>query len=138
MVIFSDNTAGGRCSLENFPCVNEPNAVCKDGCCVCNDGYSKMGGSCVHGMRTDIDINILSRVNYHKGSDEGLRFRSVSADITKTYLYNVDPLKFQFDIVKLGFTGVYIILLISSQKHRLWVQRGDSIGYLQSMFEAEM
>ena len=24
-------------------------------------------------------------------------------------------------VVKLGFTGVYIIVLISSQKHRLWV-----------------
>ena len=41
--------------------------------------------------------------------------------ITKTCLYNVDPLKPHFYIVKLGFTGVYIILLISAQKHRLWV-----------------
>ena len=29
--------------------------------------------------------------------------------ITKTYLYNSDPLKPYFYIVKLGFTGVYII-----------------------------
>ena len=35
--------------------------------------------------------------------------------ITKTNLYNVDPLKPHFYIVKLGFTGVYIILLISAQ-----------------------
>ena len=35
--------------------------------------------------------------------------------ITKTYLYNVDPLKPHFYIVKLGFTGVYIIILISAQ-----------------------
>ena len=41
--------------------------------------------------------------------------------ITKTYLYNFDPLKPHFYIVKLGFTGVYIISLISVQKHRLWV-----------------
>ena len=41
--------------------------------------------------------------------------------ITKTYLYNFDFLKPQFYIVKLGFTGVYIIFLISAQKHRLWV-----------------
>ena len=41
--------------------------------------------------------------------------------ITKTYLYNIDPLKPHFYIVKLGFTGVYIIFLISAQKHRLWV-----------------
>ena len=41
--------------------------------------------------------------------------------ITKTCLYKVDPLKPQFYIVKLGFTGVYIIGLISAQKHRSWV-----------------
>ena len=35
--------------------------------------------------------------------------------ITKTYLYNCDPLKPHFYIVKLGFTGVYIIFLISTQ-----------------------
>ena len=39
--------------------------------------------------------------------------------ITKTCLYNFDPLKPHFYIVKLGFTGVYIIFLISAQKHRL-------------------
>ena len=42
-------------------------------------------------------------------------------NITKTRLYNFDPLKPHFYIVKLGFTGVYIIFLISAQKHRLWV-----------------
>ena len=41
--------------------------------------------------------------------------------ITKIYLYNFDPLKPILNIVKLGFTGVYIIFLISAQKHRLWV-----------------
>ena len=41
--------------------------------------------------------------------------------ITKTCLYNFDPLKPNFYIVKLGFTWVYIIFLISAQKHRLWV-----------------
>ena len=54
--------------------------------------------------------------------------------ITKTRLYNFNPLKPHFYVVKLGFTGVYIIFLISAQnidcgyslepprrKHRLWV-----------------
>ena len=36
-------------------------------------------------------------------------------DITKTRLYNFDPLKPNFYIVKRGFTGVYIIFLISAQ-----------------------
>ena len=35
--------------------------------------------------------------------------------ITKTCLYNFDPLKPHFYIVKLGFTGVYIIFHISAQ-----------------------
>ena len=35
--------------------------------------------------------------------------------ITKTCLYNVDPLNPHFYIVKVGFTGVYIIFLISAQ-----------------------
>ena len=45
----------------------------------------------------------------------------ISAIITKTGLYIFHPLKSHFYIVKLGFTGVYIIFLISAQKHRLWV-----------------
>ena len=41
--------------------------------------------------------------------------------ITQTRLYNFDPLKPHFYIVKLGFTEVYIIFLNFAQKHRLWV-----------------
>ena len=59
--------------------------------------------------------------------------------ITKTRLYNFDPLQPHFYIVKLGFTGVCIIFLISAQKHRLWYsleppRRGGSNEYSQSMF----
>ena len=42
-------------------------------------------------------------------------------NISKTRLYNFDPLKPHFYIVKLGFTGVYTIFLIFAQKHRLWI-----------------
>ena len=42
--------------------------------------------------------------------------------ITKTYLYNFDPLNPHFYILKLGFTGVYIIFLIFARKHKLWVR----------------
>ena len=35
-------------------------------------------------------------------------------NITKTCLYNVDPVKPHFYIVKLGFIGVYIIFLMSA------------------------
>ena len=46
---------------------------------------------------------------------------SNETNITKTCLYNFDPLKPHFYIVKLGFTGVYIIFLISAQKRILCV-----------------
>ena len=59
--------------------------------------------------------------------------------ITKTYIYNFDPLKPHFYIVKLGFTGVYIIFLISAQNIDYGYsleppRRGGSNEYPQSMF----
>ena len=42
------------------------------------------------------------------------RVVKVNNFIRKTCLYNSDPLKPHFYIVKLGFTGVYIIFLISA------------------------
>ena len=67
----------------------------------------------------------------------------VHAIITKTCLYNFEPLKPHFYIVKLGFTGYTLFFLISSQKHRLWYsleppRRGGSNEYLQSVFWAEI
>ena len=61
------------------------------------------------------------------------------AYITKTRLYNFDPLKPHFYIVKLGFTGVYIIFLISAINIDCGYSlepphRGSSNEYPQSMF----
>ena len=60
--------------------------------------------------------------------------------ITKTCLYNIDPLKSHFCIVKLGFTGVYIIFLISAQKTDCGYsleppRRGGSNEYLNLCFD---
>ena len=59
--------------------------------------------------------------------------------ILKTCLYNFDPLKPDFYIVKLGFAGVYIIFLISAQNIdcRYLLEppcQGSSNEYQQSMF----
>ena len=59
--------------------------------------------------------------------------------ITRTCLYDFDPLKPHFYIVKLGFTGVYIIFLIFAQNidcgYSLEPPRRDgSNEYPQSMF----
>ena len=75
--------------------------------------------------------------------NKGIQPFKGSMHITKTYLYNFDPLKPHFHIIKLGFTGVYIIFLISTQKHRLWYsleppRRGGSNEYQQSIFCAEI
>ena len=40
---------------------------------------------------------------------------------SRKHAYITDPFKPHFYIVKLGFTGVYIIFLISTLKYRLWV-----------------
>ena len=61
----------------------------------------------------------------------------------KTRLYNIDPLKPHFYTVKLGFTGVYIIFLISAQNIDCGYsleppRRGGSNEYPQSMFRAEI
>ena len=70
---------------------------------------------------------------------EGTLDPQLSKDITKTCLYNFDPLKPHFYIVKLGFTGVNIIFLISAQSidcgYSLEPPRqGGSNEYPQSMF----
>ena len=59
--------------------------------------------------------------------------------ITKTCLYKFDPLKPHFYVVKLGFTGVYIIFLISARNIDCGYsleppRRGGSNEYPQSMF----
>ena len=59
--------------------------------------------------------------------------------ITKPCLYNFDPLKPHFYIVKLGFTGVFIIFFISAQNIDCGYSleppfRGGSNEYSQSMF----
>ena len=66
-----------------------------------------------------------------------------SFTITKTYQYNFDPLKPHFYIVKLGFSGVYIILLfllknIDCGYSLEQPRRGGTNEYPQSMFWAEI
>ena len=61
-------------------------------------------------------------------------------DITKTCLYNSDPLKPHFYIAKLGFTGVNIIFLMSAENIDCGYsleppRRGGSNEYPQSIFE---
>ena len=63
----------------------------------------------------------------------------LSQSITRTYLYNVDPLEPHFYIVKLGFTGAYIIFLFLLKNidcgYSLELpRRGGSKEYPQSMF----
>ena len=69
--------------------------------------------------------------------------RMTKPTITKTCLYNFDPLKPHFYIVKLGFTGVYIIFRISAQNIDCGYsfeppRRGGSNEYPQSMFCVEI
>ena len=62
--------------------------------------------------------------------------------ITETCLYNVDPLKPQFYIVKLGFTGVYIIVISAQNADCGYLLElphwGSSNKYSQSAFWAKI
>ena len=78
-------------------------------------------------MDTVLKIMVHVTVSFHVRS------------ITKTRLYNFDPIKPHFYIVKLGFTGLYSIFLISAQNidcgYSLEVpRRGGSNEYPQFMF----
>ena len=61
---------------------------------------------------------IISSNEYHPAKRLKLQL-SIKVFITKTCLYNIDPLKTLFYVVKPGFTGVYIIFLNTAQKHRV-------------------
>ena len=81
----------------------------------CADGRANLGLRCPY-MPEDTFLHGAVNVMYESvPKDQKIQF------ITKTYLYSFDPLKSHLYIVKLGFTRVYIIFLISAQKHRLWV-----------------
>ena len=101
----------------------------------------KVFGQCFLGLGTrglsQIFIKLADNKDRHNISDK-VDFYPVSATITKTCLYNFYPLKPHFYLVKLGFTGIYVIFLISPQSiecgyslepHR----RGGSKEYPQSM-----
>ena len=60
-----------------------------------------------HSAYRHVNISSFMWANRH--------FLILTMFITKTCLYNFDPLKPHFYILKLRFTGVYIIFLISAQ-----------------------
>ena len=76
----------------------------------------------------------------HTCSHATFDMHAVKSAITKTYLYNFDPLKPHFYMVKLGFTGVYIIFLLFLLKNIDCgyllepPRRGGFNEYPQSMF----
>ena len=83
---------------------------------------------CFHDKNKKNVINLLSAEyprewyeNVAKKQKVKTRLPLIFRYITKTRLYNFDPLRPHFYIIKLGFTGVYFIFLISAQKHRLRV-----------------
>ena len=72
-------------------------------------------GEHIEGMFSDV-VRKDSKYAWANSIDpDQTPLNTVLSSITKTYLYNFDPLKPHFYIVKLGFTGVYIIFLISAQ-----------------------
>ena len=89
------------------------------------------------------DMAMQKRIKYMRDSfDCGGVVMAEMASWKHAYI-NTDPLKPHFYTVKLGFTGVYIIFLISAQNIDCGYsleppRRGGSNDYLQSMFRAEI
>ena len=81
----------------------------------------------------------LQKKDYTEFNHLGKGRDRVTWYITKTYLYNFDPLKPHFYTVKLGFTRVYIIFLFLLKNIGCGYsleppRRGGSNEYPQSMF----
>ena len=81
------------------------------------------------------DFFIFSRYHVYK--------QTLHEETSRKHYYIIWPLKPHFYIVKLGFTGVYIIFLISAQNIDCGYsleppRRGGSNEYPQSMFWADM
>ena len=97
-------------------------------CLCCFIGSDSIKFSCkhvIHWIKQEINFGNIFKAIYCKLElpQEGLqklcylyRLSFVNYSITKTYLYDLDPLKPNFYIVKHGFTGLYIIFLISAQQ----------------------
>ena len=82
-------------------------------------------------------INVMLSMQLTNYSRRNLNISFLHHEDTR--LYNFDPLKSHCYIVKLGFTGVYIIFLISAQNINCGYsleppRRGGSNEYPQSMF----
>ena len=67
-------------------------------------------------MKTYVVGNHLKRLALLMSTHNVWFHGEIRKIITKTYLYNFDPLKPHFYIVKLGLKGVYIIFFIFAQK----------------------
>ena len=107
-----------------------PNMSCVMGTTVSFSDMSRVIGATIlcHNMSCVIDRNcLMSSMSCVMGATVYCQNmncvwgKTALCLITKTYLYNFDPLKPYIYIEKLGFTEVYSIFLISAQKHRLWV-----------------
>ena len=89
-------------------------------------------------VRTHVKV-VPQHVRHNVRKRTSRHARLAKNHITKTCLYNVDPLKPHFYIVKLEFTGVDIIFHISAQNIDCGYsleppRRGGSNEYPQSVF----
>ena len=83
--------------------------------------------------------DVLTKKKYNRKKYS--RSAKKTESITKTRIYNFDPLKPHFYIVNLGFTGVYIFFLLKNIDCGYSLEpprRGGSNEYPQSMFWAEI
>ena len=86
---------------------------------------------------------IFIQLNLNSSNIDGSYTMANLNSITKTCLYNFDPLKPNLYSKTGVYRGIHNFFLISAQKHRLWhslepPRRGCSNEYPQFMFQAEI
>ena len=106
---------------------------------VCSERFSSIDTLCNATCLKILDLLIRFCKQINRHIPHLVYWTNSGSCITKTLLYNFDPLKPHSYIVKLGFTGVYIISLISAQNIDFGnplepPRRGGSNEYPQSMF----
>ena len=120
--------------------------------CLCSLTYCTGNSSLASCVKLSEDCNLkhfFHILPQNIGYDISCKLSSMETTgmqcITKTCLYNFDPLKPHFYITKLGLTGVYIVflffLLLKNIKCEYSLEpprRGGSNEYPQSMFRAEI
>ena len=127
------------CLSEIFLAFEMSNACSTQHCSPSLENVQTIYTFLTHSCKCKLNYTIhfyLWRVHNKKTNNKISKQKTYFRIITKTCQYNFDPLEPHLYMVKLGFTGVYIIFLFLLKN--IDCRRGGSNEYPQSMFWVEI